>query len=105
MRTMDSNLDLPTYNGKMDLEAAMDWVDALTSFFDCEDIPKNQRVKISKSRLKGSTVTWWNFTQDDRVKNNKNLVTTWKKMVALLRETYFPKDYEVQIHKKRMSLR
>ena len=26
-------------------------------------------------------------------------------MVRLLRKTYFPKDYEVQFHKKRMNLR
>ena len=83
----------------------MDWVDALNSFFDCEDIPENQKVKISKSKLKSFALTWWNFSHDDRVKNKKNPVTTWKKMVALLRETYVPEDYEVQLHKKRMNLR
>ena len=102
---MGSKLDLPTYNGKMDPNATMGWVHVLTSFLDCEDISENQRVKIAKSRLKGSTLTWWNFIKDDRVNNEKNLVTTWKKRVNLLRETYVPKDYEVQLHKKRMILR
>ena len=104
-RTMDANLDLPTYNGKMDLDVAMDWVDALTSLFECEDIPKNQRVKIAKSRIKGSTLTWQNFTQENRVKNKRNPVTTWNKMGNLLRETYVLEDYEVQIHKRSMSMR
>ena len=67
--TIDTKLDSPTYNGKMDLTATMDWIDALTSFFDFEDIPENQRANISKSRLKGFALTWWNFIQDDRVEN------------------------------------
>ena len=92
-------------HGKMDLETAIDWEYVLSSLFECKDIPKNQRVKISKSRLKGPTLTWWNFTQDDIVKSKKNLVTTWKKMVTLLREIYVLGNYEVQLHKKRMSLR
>ena len=40
-RSLDAKLDLPTYDGKMDPDAAMDWVNALTSFFDCETISKN----------------------------------------------------------------
>ena len=56
-RTMDAKINF-TYNGKMDPEAIMDQVDAITNFFDCEGIPKNQRVKIAKSRLKGFALRW-----------------------------------------------
>ena len=40
-RSLDAKFDLPTYDGKMDPDAVVDWVNALTSFFDCETIPKN----------------------------------------------------------------
>ena len=43
---MDTKLDLPIYGGKMDLEEVMDWIDVLTSFFGCEEIPQHQKVKI-----------------------------------------------------------
>ena len=62
-------------------------------------------MKISKSRLKGFALTWWNFTQEERVKKKRNPVTTWNKKVTLLKETYVPEDYEVQLHKRRMSMR
>ena len=74
-RTMDAKLDLPTYDGRMNLNAIVDWVDALNSFFECDEISKNQRMKIAKSKLKRTTLTWWNITQGDRVKNGKGLVT------------------------------
>ena len=40
-RNIDANLDFHIDNGKKDLDSAMDWIDSLTSFFGCEDIPKN----------------------------------------------------------------
>ena len=40
-RSLDAKFDLPIYDGKMDPNAIVDWVNALTSFFDCETIPKN----------------------------------------------------------------
>ena len=99
---MDAKLDLPTYDGRMNPDVAIDWVDALNSFFECDEILENlrapppssvdwvdalnsffecdeilenQRKNIAKSKLKGTTLTWWNITQGDRVKNGKGLVT------------------------------
>ena len=40
-RTMDAKLDLPTYDGRMNPDAALDWVDALNSFFECDEIIEN----------------------------------------------------------------
>ncbi len=34
-RIMDAKLHFPTYNGKINPSAIMDWVDALTNFFKC----------------------------------------------------------------------
>lgn len=104
-RMMDDKLDLPTYDGRMNPDAAIDWVDGLNSFFECDEILENQRTKIAKSKLKGTALTWWNITQGDRVKNGKGLVTTWTKMEKLFRKAYVLADYEVQLHRRRMNLR
>lgn len=69
---MDTKIDIPIYSGKMDLEEFKDWIDALTSFFDYKKILEHQKVKIVKSKLKGSALIWWNFTQVERVKMDKN---------------------------------
>ena len=102
---MDTKIDLPIYSGKMDPKEVMDWIDALTSFFDYEEIPEHQKVKIAKSKLKGSALNWWNFTQAERVKMDKNQISTWKKMVTLVKEAYVLEDYEILLHKKRQSVR
>ena len=55
--------------------------------------------------MKGTSLTWWNVTQGDRVKNGKGLVTTWTKMEKLFRKAYVLEDYEVQLHRRRINLR
>ena len=62
----------------MDPDATMDWVDALTSFFECEDIPKNQRVKISKSKLDQERK---NVTEKKRINKNQ----AWKNRAIMRR--------------------
>ena len=42
---MEGKLELPTFNGKINVGVALDWMEALTSFFECEDILEKQRVK------------------------------------------------------------
>ena len=37
---MEEKIDLPAFNGKMNADIALDWIEALTTFFECEDIPK-----------------------------------------------------------------
>lgn len=103
-RTSYSKSDLPMFSGKMDPNLVMEWVDALEGFFECDEIPENHRVKIEKTKLKGATLTLWYFTQGERVKERKNMITSWKVMVTKIKEAYVPEDYEVQLHKKKIEL-
>lgn len=83
----------------------MEWIEGLENHFECESVSEAQKVKVAKSRLRGAVVTWWKFIQDERKKEGKHPTTTWKGMVAKIKETYLLEDYEVQIHKKRKNLR
>lgn len=92
---MEKKIDLPTFIGKMEPDVVMDWIDSLFGFFEFEDIPGHQKVKIAKSKLKGAALTWWNFVQEEIDKDNKPKIASWKRMVALIKEAYVPKDYEI----------
>ena len=43
---MEEKIDFLVFNGKMNVDLALDCIEALTTFFECEDIPKKQRVKV-----------------------------------------------------------
>ena len=98
-------VELPMFIEKMDAELVLEWIEALENHFECEKVPESQQVKLAKSRMKGAALTWWNFVQEERVKEDKRKICSWKKMVSMIRETYLPEDYEVQLHQKRQNLR
>lgn len=39
--------------------------------FECEGVSEAQKVKFYKSRLRGSTLTWWKYVQDERISMGK----------------------------------
>ena len=52
-------VDLPMYQGKMESEEVLGWIEALENYFELEDIDEDKKVKITKARLRGTTLTWW----------------------------------------------
>lgn len=101
----DSKPDVPMFMGKMNVEECMDWVEALENYFECDDTPESSKVKVAKSKMKGPTLSWWNFLQNERVENNKAPITTWKRMLAEIKKQFVPEDYEVALHKKLHNLK
>lgn len=96
----DMKLDFPMYGGKMDNEEVLDWIDSLDNYFDFKEVLEDQKVKLAKTKLKGSTLTWWNYTQPKRLRRGKPKINTWDKMVAKVKAQFLPGDYEVQIFRR-----
>ena len=86
---------VPLFSGKMEPELIMEWIEGLENHFDYDNVTEAQKVRIAKTRLRGTALTWWKFVQDEREKEGKNPITSWKGMVAKMKETYLPDDYEV----------
>ena len=68
--------DLPTFHGKLDPDERMDWVEALDNHFECDKTPKNQKVRIAKAKLKGPTLSWWKFLQNEMFDENNEHIAT-----------------------------
>lgn len=50
----------------MDFELVIEWIEGMENHFKSEGISKAQKVKFAKSRLRGKTLTWWKFLQEER---------------------------------------
>lgn len=92
--------DIPTFYGKLDVDEVAEWIDAMNNYFDYGEILEFDRVKFAKSRLKGSTLVWWNYAQGERVKNGKNMITSWSTMSAIIKNKFMPIDYDAQVIKR-----
>lgn len=67
---------IPLFSGKMDPDLVMDWIEGMENHFECDGITEAQKVKVAKSRLRGSALTWWKFVQTEREKEGKQPIST-----------------------------
>jgi hypothetical protein len=59
-------MDIPVYEGNLDVEELLDSIRALDTYFDYEDIEEENKVKHVVMRLKGHAALWWDELQVDR---------------------------------------
>jgi hypothetical protein len=61
-----AKMDIPVYEGNLDAEELLDWISALDTYFDYEDIEEDKKVKHVVMCLKGHAALWWDELQADR---------------------------------------
>jgi hypothetical protein len=54
-----TKMDIPAYEGSLDAEEFMDWIQALDTYFDYEDIEEDKNIRHVVTKLKGHAVLWW----------------------------------------------
>jgi hypothetical protein len=54
-----TEMDIPVYEGSLDVEELLDWIRALDNYFDYEDIEEDKKVRHAISKLKGQAALWW----------------------------------------------
>jgi hypothetical protein len=52
-------MEIPMYEGNLDVEELLDWIRALDKYFDYEDVEEDKKVKHVVTRLKGHATLWW----------------------------------------------
>jgi hypothetical protein len=74
-------MDIPVYEGNMDAKELLDWIRALDTYFDYEDVEEDKKVKHSVTRLKGHAALWWDELQAERHCKGKQKIKNWDRMI------------------------
>jgi hypothetical protein len=98
-------MEVPMYEGNLDVEELLDWISALDKYFDYEEIDDEKKVKHVVTRLKGHATLWWDELQADRRCKGKSKIKNWDRMVAKLKAKFIPKDYQINMFRKLQNLR
>jgi len=88
-----AEMDIPVYEGNLDAEELLDWIRALDTYFDYEDIEEDKKVKHVVTRLKGHATLWWDELQVDRRYKGKQNIKSWDRMTVKMKEKFISKDY------------
>jgi hypothetical protein len=98
-------MDIPMYEGNLDVEEILDWIRALDKHFDYEDVEEDKKVKHVITRLKGHATLWWDELQADRRCKGKQKIKSWDIMVANMKAKFIPRDYQINLFRRMQNLR
>ena len=59
-------LEIATYNGGLNPEELVDWINTMDKHFDYEETPETRKVKFVVTILKGHALLWWDGIQAER---------------------------------------
>jgi hypothetical protein len=95
-----AKMEVPMYEGNLNVEELLDWINSLDKYFDYEEIDDEKKVKHVVTRLKGHATLWWDELQDDRRRKGKSKIKSWDRMVAKLKAKFIPKDYQLNLFRR-----
>jgi hypothetical protein len=72
-----AKMDIPVYEGNLDVEELLDWIRALDTYFDYEEVEEDKKVKHVVTHLKGHAALWWDKLQADRRCKGKKKIKSW----------------------------
>jgi hypothetical protein len=100
-----TKMDIPAYEGNLDAEELLDWIRALDTYFDYEDIKEDKKVRHAVTRLKGHEALWWDELQADRHCQGKQKIKSWDRMIAKMKVKLIPRDYQISLFRRMQNLR
>jgi sporulation protein YlmC with PRC-barrel domain len=100
-----TKMDILVYEGSLDAEELLDWIRALDTYFDYEDIKEDKKVRHAITKLKGHAALWWDELQADRRSKGKQKIKSWDRMIAKMKAKFIPRDYQITLFRLMQNLR
>jgi hypothetical protein len=100
-----TKMDIPIYEGSLNTEELLDWIRALNTYFDYEDIEEDKKVRHEVTKLKGHAALWWDELQADKHSKGKQKIKSWDRMIAKMKAKFIPRDYQITLFRRMQNLR
>ena len=98
-------MDIPMYEGNLDVEEPLYWIRTLDKYFNYEDVEEDKKVKHVITRLKGHASLWWDELQDNKCCKGNQKIKSWDRMVAKMKAKFIPRDYQINLFRRMQNLR
>ena len=86
-------MKVPSFQGKSDPEAYLEWEKKMELVFDCRHYPEAQKVKLAVIEFTDYAVIWWDQLVTSRRQNGERPIATWEDMKAVMRKRFVPSQY------------
>eukprot|EP00253_Pinus_taeda_P007387 PITA_07387 len=89
---------IPAYEGSLNAEEIMDWINSLDKYLDYEEVDDKKKVKFVVTRLKDHVTIWWDELQTSRTRKESprsSNGTNWQKGISV--KEYTKEFYRLNI--------
>ncbi|XP_023642103.1 uncharacterized protein LOC111831583 [Capsella rubella] len=93
-------LSIPTFAGKVDPEAYLDWERRMDHVFSCYNYNERRQVTYATAQLTDHALTWWDRDMAERRRNLEPAISTWEAMKNIMRRRYVPPLYHRDLQKR-----
>ncbi|XP_060670109.1 uncharacterized protein LOC132800453 [Ziziphus jujuba] len=87
-------LDIPNFDGSLNIEDFLDWLQTVESFFEYMSIPEEKQVRLVAYKFHGGTSAWWEQVQNNRRKQGNGSIQTWSRLRRMLWARFLLADFE-----------
>jgi hypothetical protein len=73
-------VNIPEFEGRMQPNEFIDWLNTIERIFDYKDIPEHHKLKLVAIKLRKHASILWEHLKKQREHERKNHIVTWAKM-------------------------
>ena len=89
----DFKIEIPEFEGKLDPDEFIEWLQTVERVFEFKEIPEDKKVKLVALRLRKYASLWWTNLNAKRTRERKSKINTWDKLKAKMKARFLPSTY------------
>ena len=97
-------MKIPTFQGRNDPEAYLEWETKMEMVFDCHEFSEFKKVKLAAIEFTDYAIVWWDQVVMTRRRNREQPVSTWEEMKVLMRRRFVPSHYYRSLYQRLQRL-
>ncbi|KAI9173861.1 hypothetical protein LWI28_007727 [Acer negundo] len=106
---VDNNLGsikvkIPTFQGKTDPEAYLEWEKRIELVFDCHDYSELKKVKLAAIEFTDYAIVWLDQLIMSRRRNGERPIEMWEEMKTVMRRRFILSHYYKGLFQKLQTL-
>ena len=93
----NSKLNIPEFDGRMDPDEFLDWLNMVEHVFENYDPLEHEKVKLVAIKMCKNASIWWKNMKRQRERDGKKKIETWEKIKKELKKKYLSFNYHQDI--------
>jgi hypothetical protein len=93
-------IKIPSFQGKNDPEAYLEWETKMEMVFDCHNYSEIKKVKLVAIEFTDYAIVWWDQLLINRRRNREPPMDTWEEMKMLMRKHFVSSHYYRGLYQK-----